>query len=231
MSEVNSSGEDRIDKIERDLKALKSNVDVISSELAKTVKDLKDAILKVRTALNEIDNPFNLLRAMTGGNSVGRRELTPKTKRVPSRLKWPNQEAISERVKYPAGEEEAGEPEEVLPEAVSKERIPSISFKQGASFIRWIYMMLDLGFDGDSIQKITEYCEALGVVPQCSSAYVPNLIDVIVRARTQGLSENEIILSIYGAAEAVGIKVDYEEICQIALQVLKRNRVLEKVAR
>jgi hypothetical protein len=84
--------------------------------------------------------------------------------------------------------------------------------------------MLDLGFSEKSIRKICDYCEFFCFMPKGYSEHVSNLVGAVARARSKGLSEEEFILSIYGAAYAVGVKVDSKDLSRLILGVLEKNK-------
>jgi hypothetical protein len=93
--------------------------------------------------------------------------------------------------------------------------------------INWIYTMLDLGFDEQSIQKLCDYCEFSNFIPQGYSQQVSNLVGAIVKARSQKLTPEEVILSMYGAADAVDAKTNPKDLTQLIMRVLKKNRTGE----
>ena len=95
----------------------------------------------------------------------------------------------------------------------------------GIAIIHWIYKMLDLGFDERSIRKICDYCEFSCYMPKGYSEHVSNLVGAIVRARSQKISAEEFILSIYSAADAVGVRVDSKDLSGLVIDVLRKNKM------
>jgi hypothetical protein len=98
---------------------------------------------------------------------------------------------------------------------------------KGTSIVQWVYTMLDLGFDEESIRRICDYCEFSEFMPKGYSEHVSNLVGAVVRARSQNLSAEEVILSIYGAAHAAGAKVDPQDLSGLIMRVLKKCKAAE----
>jgi hypothetical protein len=94
----------------------------------------------------------------------------------------------------------------------------------GTSIIEWVYTMLDLGFDEDGIRKICEFCEYSNFMPKGYSQHVSNLVGAIIKARSQKLTPEEVILSMYGAADAAGAKTSPKDLTAMIMRVLKKNK-------
>ena len=101
------------------------------------------------------------------------------------------------------------------------------SANKGTSLVQWVYTMLDLGFDEESIQRICDYCEFSDFMPKGYSQHVSNLVGAIVKARSQNISAEEVILSIYGAAQAAGVKTDPQGLSGLIMRVLKKCKAGE----
>jgi hypothetical protein len=101
------------------------------------------------------------------------------------------------------------------------------STNKGTSIVQWVYTMLDLGFDEESIRRICDYCEFSDFMPKGYSGHVSNLVGAVVKARSQNLSAEEVILSIYGAAHAAGVKVDPQDLSGLIMRVLKKCKAGE----
>jgi len=234
--------ENRVDKLEREIDRLKTSVQSSSDEIKQTVEDLKKAVVDIRSAVSEIENPFNLLRVITSEKDL---EKLDKAQPIIEKIqvvkeKKENEEKAGEEKKV--GEEKLEtdleakkstaetleQAEEQIAE-INLEEWPS-NFKHGFSLIRWIYTMFDLGFDEDSLKRICQYCEYFGVIPKGSSIHISSMIDALTDAKSKGLSEEDIILAMYMAAEAFGVDVKTEKIHELAINVLKRNR-LKKLVR
>jgi hypothetical protein len=99
---------------------------------------------------------------------------------------------------------------------------------KAASIVQWVYAMLELGFDEESIRRICDYCEFSSFMPKGYSEHVSNLVGAVVRARSQNLSVEEVILSIYGAAEAAGAKLDPDDLTGLTMRALKKFKTGEQ---
>ncbi len=66
------SRKERIDRLERNLKELKASVMGSSVEMARTVEELRKALIDIRSAVNEIENLFDVLNEITN-----RKDLEP----------------------------------------------------------------------------------------------------------------------------------------------------------
>ena len=93
--------------------------------------------------------------------------------------------------------------------------------------VNWIYTMLDLGFDEQSIQKLCDYCEYSNFIPKGYGQQVSNLVGAIIKARSQKLTPEEVILSMYGAADAAGAKTSPKDLTAMIMRVIKKNRAGE----
>jgi hypothetical protein len=109
----------------------------------------------------------------------------------------------------------------------SLEEVGFADASKNTSIIHWIYMMLDLGFDEKSIRKICDYCEFSGFMPKGYGIQVSNLVGAVVKARSQNLSAEELILSLYGAASAAGVKTNTEDLKRLIVNVLKKSKTGE----
>jgi len=101
------------------------------------------------------------------------------------------------------------------------------SANKGTSLVQWVYTMLDLGFDEESIQRICDYCEFSDFMPKGYSQHVSNLVGAVVKARSQNISVEEVILSIYGAAQAAGVRTDPQGLSGLIMRVLKKCKAGE----
>jgi len=98
------------------------------------------------------------------------------------------------------------------------------SVNKETSIVQWVYTMLYLGFDEESIRRLCDFCEFSNFMPKGYGEHVSNLVGALVRARSQNLSAEEVILSIYGAANASGAKMDPQDLSGLIMRVLKKCR-------
>jgi hypothetical protein len=84
--------------------------------------------------------------------------------------------------------------------------------------------MLDLGFDEEGIRKICDFCEFSNFMPKGYSEHVSNLVGAAVKARSMKMMPEEVILSMYGAADAAGKKTSSKDLTALIMRVLKKNK-------
>jgi len=98
------------------------------------------------------------------------------------------------------------------------------SLSDGTSIVDWVYTMLDLGFDEEGIRKICDFCEFSNFMPKGYSEHVSNLVGAAVKARSMKMMPEEVILSMYGAADAAGKKTSSKDLTALIIRVLKKNK-------
>jgi hypothetical protein len=94
---------------------------------------------------------------------------------------------------------------------------------KGTAIIHWIYKMLDLGFNENSIRKICDYCEFFCFMPKGYSEHVSNLVGAVIKARSRKISAEEFILSICCAADATGLRIDPKNLSGLIIKVLGKD--------
>ncbi|HDO20987.1 MAG TPA: hypothetical protein ENG81_05685 [Candidatus Bathyarchaeota archaeon] len=234
-----TESESRVDKLEKEIDRLKADVQNSTEEIKRTVEDLKKAVVDIRAAVSEIENPFNLLRVITSEKDLERlNRVQPIIERM---------QAVKEKKVEREKEKETTNlhqppqiPEKKVEETLKqiKEQAAGVdlemwspSFKHCHSLMKWIYMMFDLGFDKESLKRICQYCEFFGVFPKGSTVPISNMIDATANAKSKGLSEDDITLAMYLAAEIFGVNVEFEKIYELVIKILKRNRLRRGVRR
>jgi len=114
----------RVAEVERKMDDLKSDVQRISEELKNVVSELKKSIVDVRSAVSEIENPFNLLRVISSEKDLNKLSGERfggqvKTIALPEEEKEALERLEAEREERPEEEKEAVE---VAPERLEAER-------------------------------------------------------------------------------------------------------------
>ena len=204
-----AEGKGRIDRLETDLEDLKTTVEGSSVEVKRAVGDLEKAVVDIRSAVSEIENPFNLLRVITNEKDIGRIKAA--------------QPAIGHAVRRERDEAEIEEPRPAETGEL-REPVSLLTFKHGTSLVRWIYAMLDLGFDERALKGICDYCEYIGLIPTGSRPHLSNMIDTISSLNSKGLFEEEVIVSMYTVAEATEVKVEGYRVGEALIRLLGRNK-------
>ena len=196
-----------------EFEGFKSEVNRVVSELKKEIEDLKNSIIDLRASLSEVENPFNLLAALAG--EEGARRLTDLIRREG---KIEGKEERVERRELEKGLKAAEKPP---PQQLSRE-VPEVGFNTSIALIKWVWTLLDLGFDEEDVKKLSSYCEFFGLLPRGSSRFISGVASAVNKARSLNLSEEMVALSIYGAAKASGVKIELEDITDIVFNALRK---------
>ncbi len=202
--------EKRIRGLEEGLRRLSENVMKTTSDLKETVSALRDAIVDIRSAISEIENPFNILRVITTEKDIERLDRL-KGVQPPPRVEQPSQQQ----------EEQVEDVEEVYEEPVEAAPPRPISLRGRFTILKWIWSLLDLGLEPEDINSLSEYCEHLGYLPEGSSWFISKLTPIVEKARVKGISIEELILNIYGAAAASGIALRPEDAMEAVFDALR----------
>ncbi|RJS84252.1 hypothetical protein CW706_04455 [Candidatus Bathyarchaeota archaeon] len=230
--EQEADDEKKVSRLEKEIDKLKAEVQSSSDEMKRTVEDLKKAVVDIRSAVSEIENPFNLLRIITNEKDLEKVSKTSLNQPVIEKIQIAEKEETP-RIEGSKKEEREGaevtpkKPEEKAAEngeQISLETWP-LEFKDAFSLIQWIYNMFDMGFSGEDLKRICQYCEHFRMIPEGSSIHISGMIDALADARSKGFSEEDIMLILYMAAEAFGVEVEKKIIRELAVNVLKRNKL------
>lgn len=208
MSSEKPGGKSNTDA-QGEIERLKSNMDKAISDLKGEVEDLKSALIELKSSLSELENPFNLLSSLVDKGDLKSIAETDQTK--------------------VAGREEAGhektveEAEDEIKEGQAQsDKAPGANYDKSIALIKWVWTLLDLGFDVDDVEGISKYCEFFSLLPSGSSQCISAVASAIEKARTLNLGEDLMALSIYGAAKASGIKIKFDDITDIIFNALRK---------
>jgi len=206
-------------KIEQRVEKVESEIKKISTDLSSVVSELKKSIIDVRSAVSEIENPFNLLRAISSEKDL---------KKLNSERKTLGMKTLT--LGKPEEKEEEFEPPSLPPSLEEEEEKPTErtaplpSAKTGFGHLKWVWSLLDLGLTPKGITQLSEYCEHIGYLPPNSSEHMSFLAYAAYKARKKGLSKEHLMMSIYEAAMASGVEVKFEdmnEIVSVAIREIK----------
>lgn len=210
--ETEGNIEQRVEKVESEIKK-------ISTDLSSVVSELKKSIIDVRSAVSEIENPFNLLRAISSEKDL--KKLNSERTRLGIKtltLEQP-EEKEEEEFKPPSLPPHLEEEEE----PTERTALPP-SAKTGFGHLKWVWSLLDLGLTPKGITLLSEYCEHIGYLPPNSSEYISFLAHVADKAKKKGLNKEQLMMSMYEAATASGVEVkteDMNEIVSVAIKEIK----------
>jgi len=222
-------------RIEQRVEKVESEIKKISTDLSSVVSELKKSIIDVRSAVSEIENPFNLLRAISSEKDL--KKLNSERKRLGVKTLTLGQPEEPEEEREEKGEEEFKPPSPpivrslpIVPleeEEKSTERAaPPSSPRTGFGHLKWIWSLLDLGMTPKGITQLSEYCEHIGYLPSNSTEYISFLAFAADKARKKGLNKEQLMVSMYEAAMASGVEVkleDMSEIVSVAIRGIKTS--------
>jgi len=191
-----------------------------------------------RSAVSEIENPFNLLRVISSEKDLKKlnsKRLPPGVKSLTlgkPEEKAPEEETEEKPEEKPSPFEEekqleqppAGTKREVPPPQQRPKAFP----KAGQGYLDWIWSLLDSGLSSDDILQLARSYEFMGYLPANSSEYIHSLAKACEKVRLKGFSKSRMLLDMYKAAAISGIKIGLEDVkglISIAEGRLKSNRV------
>ena len=196
---------DKVEKVERELEDFKSSVSSNMDELKEAVSELKNSIVEIRAAISEIENPFNLLKAVSSEEELAKH------------LEVEGQPEALER---------EAEVEEVSEGPAPVEALPRPDLKEVQSLIKWVWKLLDMGFDEKDVRNLSTTCELFGLLPKGSSGFIHELSLTVSKARELGLSEDAFVLGVLCAAKASGLKLELEDAWDMIFRVMNKDVIL-----
>lgn len=212
MSGEKSDGKNGQEK-QNEIEKLRSDMDKAISGIKSEIEELKNALVELKASLSEMENPFNLLASLVDEDGLRKftgtvqAKASGEDKGESKRTEEKREERKVEEMKQLGGE-------------------PSRAFGAGydtsIALIKWVWTLLDLGFEVDDVEKISKYCEFFSLLPKGSSHYVSAIASAVEKARMLNLSEDIMALSIYGAAKASSIKIELEDITDIVFNALRK---------
>jgi len=221
----------RVAEVERKMDDLKSDVQRISEELKNVVSELKKSIVDVRSAVSEIENPFNLLRVISSEKDLNKLSGERfggqvKTIALPEEEKEALERLEAEREERPEEEKEAVEvaperleaereerpEEEVQPQPLHPERPPP---KTGFGYLDWVWSLLERSLSSADIVELARSYEFMGYLPAESTRYISSLAVAAEKAKSKGFSKEELMLNMYKVATISGGQVGMEDIMEL----------------
>ncbi|MEM2106099.1 MAG: hypothetical protein QXV21_06535 [Candidatus Bathyarchaeia archaeon] len=191
----------------KEIEKIKADVDRLSQDLKTAVSELKKSIVDIRSAVSEIENPFNLLRAVSSEKDLKKlnhERLPPGVKSLVIGKAEEETETAEEKPVIPAVPEEMPETKPQLAEkAPPKPEFPP----SGTVYLDWVWSLLDLGFTPDDVKLLAQSYEHLGFLPENSSGQIYSLAVAAEKAKSKGLSKGRLLLNMYKASVASGIKI------------------------
>jgi hypothetical protein len=216
-----------------ELSQLRADVDHLSDDLQSTVGELKKSIVDIRSAVSEIENPFNLLRTISSEKDVKKLNGERMPPGVKSLILGNAQENIiaDEAAEQPKAPEAKPEPVQ-KPETQSPQAAPtppktetpphapqtdthpqgqSPPTKANAAYIDWVWNLLDSGLKASDIHQLACSCELIGYMPQQTSDFIYSLAVAAEKLREKGLTKGHLLLSLYKAAAISKANMGWED--------------------
>lgn len=191
-----------------EVEKLKSDMEKVTSELRSEIEGLKNALIELKSSLSEIENPFNLLSSLVDEESLRKISGMVQSK--------PPEKEVEKTEEHKV--EKSPERELQLRSVVIQEA----DYNKSIALIKWVWTLLELGFDVDDIERLSRYCEFFSLLPRGSSHYISAVASAVEKARALNLSEDIMALSIYGAAKASGLRIELEDITDIVFNALRK---------
>ncbi|MEM2995139.1 MAG: hypothetical protein QXI91_03870 [Candidatus Bathyarchaeia archaeon] len=215
----------------KEIEKIKSDVDKLSQDLKTAVSELKKSIVDIRSAVSEIENPFNLLRAISSEKDLKKLNHERLPPGVKSLVLGKNEEEVAEEKveEKPITPPSISEEKTLETKPISEEQPPSRleSPRAGTIYLDWVWSLLDLGFTSDDVKQLAQSYERLGFLPKNSSEQAYSLAVAAEKAKSKGLSKGKLLLNMYKASIASGIEIrldDAKMLISIAEGSVKKAR-------
>ena len=215
----------------KEIDTLKSDVVNLSSELNSAVTSLKKSVVDIRSAVSEIENPFNLLRAIQGEKEMKElnHERLPKGVRSlilsgPTEETAETEESEDEALDEHPKLETEPEPEAALleespepqitpqPEKVLSTQPQSQSPKGTSDYLDWVWAHIDSGLTADDIFALAKSYEFLGYLPENFGEGIYHLARAAEKMKSGGFNKKHLLLNMYQAASMSGIQIGLTDV-------------------
>lgn len=231
----------------QEIEKLKFSVEKLSEELNTAVAELKRSIIDIRSAVSEIENPFNLLRVITSEKDLERIKSEKLPPGVKSLYIGKPEGKAEEKADKKEGEEaptSALKPvevpkgellEEKKPEAAPKmelleERPRAEHLQRGTAYLNWVWSLLEAGFTPEDIRQLSQSYEELGFLHEGCSGQIYSLAVAAEKARSRGLTKSKLLLNMYKASIISGIGIGLEDVKRL-IAMAERRSAKEKTPR
>jgi len=231
----------------QEIEKLKFSVAKLSEELNTAVAELKKSIIDIRSAVSEIENPFNLLRVITSEKDlekikseklppgvkslyIGKPEGKPeeKAEKKEEKIPTPLPPPAPAPTEVPKVEEK--KPETVLKVELEEYRPKAERLQRGTAYLNWVWSLLDAGFTPEDIRQLSQSYEDLGFLPEGCSGQIYSLAVAAEKAKSKGLTKNKLLLNMYRASVISGIGLSTEDVKRL-ITIAERRSSKEKLSR
>lgn len=233
-----------------ELSQLRADVDHLSDDLQSTVTELKKSIVDIRSAVSEIENPFNLLRTISSEKDVKKLNGERMPLGVKSLILGNTQEnftttdeAAEESKAQAIKPQPVREPEpqpskapQTPPKSETQKQVPQTDApaetksqppKTNVAYVDWIWNLLDSGLKASDIHQLAFSCELMCYMPAQTSEFIYSLAVAAEKLREKGLTKGHLLLNLYKAAAISKVNMgweDMEALIAITEDQLKRTK-------
>jgi len=202
----------------KEIERIKSDVDKMSHELKTAIAELKKSIVDIRSAVSEIENPFNLLRVISSEEDLKKLSGKLSTEVKSVILEKPEGEkgeaeaklTVSEKPGMAAVEAVKPSPE---PSPMEEHKLTKPSLKpSGASYLDWVWFLLDAGLTPDDVGQMARSYELLGFLPEGISRQIHSLAVAAEKVRSKGFTKGMFLLNMYEASIISGKHLEAEDL-------------------
>jgi hypothetical protein len=221
---------------DNEINKLRCEVVDLSDEMQSAVTDLKKSILDIRSAVSEIENPFNLLRTLSSEKDVERitndRESSIGIKSLILGKPKANKEQMSLKLdSYPENPDFPLEPKEEpimdnqpQPQQQPQPQTqPQLKVSQVAGYIDWIWELLDHGLSAENIRQLAYSCELINYVSSPATELIYVLASTAEKIKSVGLNKGHLLLYMYKAATISKSNIGTEDV--EALIAIKEDQI------
>jgi len=207
---------------------IKSEVNQLSDNLQTTVSELKRSIVDIRSAVSEIENPFNLLRTISSEKDMKKLNGERLPQGVKSLILGNHQEngavgngnngtADAKNVDPKPSPEakpqtpQKSETKEETSKTETQSEARSKPTKINSAYLDWVWGLLDVGLKAVDVHQLACSCEFLSYLPAQTSEFLYSLAVAAETLREKGLTKAHLLLNLYRAAVISKAKVDWED--------------------
>jgi hypothetical protein len=213
---------------ENEIANIKSEVNQLSDNLQTTVTELKKSIVDIRSAVSEIENPFNLLRTISSEKDLKKlngERLPPGVKSLVLGNQEETGAAHDEDKEIAKAENIEPHPSpastpQAQPKNENKEETPETEVqlvaqptptKVNAAYLDWIWDLLEVGLKAADIHQLAYSCETMGYLPAQTSEFLYSLAVAAELVQEKGLSKAHLLLNLYKAAAISKANIGWED--------------------
>lgn len=188
-----------------------------------TVTELKKSIVDIRSAVSEIENPFNLLRTISSEKdlkNISDERLPPGVKSIilekPQESGVATEENREETRTKNVEAQFTSEPKmQIQPEIKNIEETRAVESKLSkvsSAYLDWIWDLLEAGLKASEIHQLACSCEYMGYLPPQTNEIIYSLAVVAEKLRGKGFTKGYLLLNLYRAAAISKVSISHQDV-------------------